>query len=137
MPVRVRLEIRSRDGSRRVLETALINTGFTSNSPDLALPVAIAERLGLWPAPHEAISVSVETGGGVVESYIVPQAVVVRVVTEDRVGREVVANALVNPFIDEILVSDFLAEELGIQIMFPRRGLWKFVDEDRLRESAV
>jgi len=51
VPVRVRLEIRSRDGSRRVLETALINTGFTSNSPDLALPIAIAERLGLWPAP--------------------------------------------------------------------------------------
>jgi len=37
--------------------------------------------------------------------------------------------------IDEVLVSDYLAEELQVQILYPRKGLWKFVDEDRVRES--
>ena len=79
--------------------------------------------------------VSLETGGGTVESYVVLQAVVVQVVTEDRVSKEVTANALINPHIDEVLVSDYLAEELQVQVLYPRRGVWKFADEDKTRES--
>lgn len=136
MPLRVRIEIRSRHGSSKLEAIALVNTGFTSETPDLAIPVAIAEKLGLWPPPGEALSITLETGGGVVESYVVPQAVVVKIVTEDRCSREIVANTIVNPYLEEVLISDCLAEELGIQILYPRRGLWKFVDEDRVRESV-
>jgi len=80
--------------------------------------------------------VSLETGGGIVESYVVPQAVVVQVVTEDRVSKEVTANVLVNPYIEEVLVSDYLAEELQIQILYPRRGIWKFADKEKIRENG-
>jgi len=94
---------------------ALVSTGFTSGSPDTAVPAALAQSLGLWPLREgEAVVVSPETGGGTVESYVVPQAVVVQVVTEDRVSKEVIANVLVNPYIEEVLVSDYLAEELHI-----------------------
>ena len=122
---------------KEIYSAALVNTGFTSETPDIAVPPSVAERLGLWPLPEGAILVSVETGGGVVEGYIIPRAVSVRVVTSDRASREVVANVLINPHLDAILVSDYLAEELGIQILYPRRGLWKFVDEDKVRESAT
>jgi len=132
----VRLEIRLREGEGGVTVKALVNTGFTSETPDLAIPVSLAERLGLWPKPRGAISVSLETGGGPVEAYIVPQAVRVKVVTRDRTSREVVANVLVNPYVREALLSDALAEELEIQILYPRRGLWRFVGEDKVRESA-
>ncbi|WP_237698220.1 hypothetical protein [Thermoproteus uzoniensis] len=51
-------------------------------------------------------------------------------------GRRRTANVLVNPHIDEVLISDYLAGELGIVILDPRRGLWKFADEDLARESV-
>jgi hypothetical protein len=123
-------------GTHRYHRVPSAGKRFTSDTPDLALPTALAERLGLWPRPGGgAVVVTLETGGGPVEAYVVPQAVLVRVVTRDRVSREVLANALVNPYIGEVLVSDSLTEELGIQMLYPRRGVWKFVDEDVLRES--
>lgn len=136
MPVRVRVLVRSRSSGRELACPALVNTGFTSDTPDLAVPLGLAERLGFWPLRGEALSVSLETGGGVAEGYLVPRVVTVKVVAEDRCSREVVANLLVNPFIDEVLISDYLTEELGIQILYPRRGLWRFADEDRVRESV-
>jgi len=135
VPVKLRLEIRSRINNKAITAKALVNTGFTGESPDLAIPLQLAKELGLWPPPQNAIVVSLETGGGEVEAYIVPQALIVKVVTEDRSSKEVIANALVNPYIDEVIISDYLAEELGIQILYPRRGIWKFVDEEKLRYS--
>ena len=135
MPVRVRVEIRSRYSTVVLTMLALVNTGFTSDTPDLAVPTSVAEKLGLWPNPPNALSASLETGGGIVEGYIIPQAAVIKVVTKDRVSKEVIVNIIVNPFIGEVLISDALAEELGIQILYPRRGLWKFADEDKIRES--
>lgn len=108
---------------------------MSSRPSFLALPINIVERLGLWPKPKNALSISLETGGGVVESYIVPQSVIIRVIAEDRVGGEVIANTVVNPHIDEVLISDALTEELGIQILYPRRGIWKFSDEEKMRKS--
>ena len=136
MPVRVRVVIKSRLSNVTLTTLALINTGFVSETPDLAIPLTIAEKLKLWPRPINALSASLETGGGVVESYIIPQAVSIQVVTNDRVSKEVLANVIVNPFINEVLISDYLAEELGIQILYPRRGLWKFIDEDKIRQSV-
>ncbi len=136
MPVRVRLVIRSRYSGKELMVKALVNTGFTSDSPDIAIPASIAAALDLWPRPREALSVSLETGGGIVESYVVPRALVVKVIAEDRTSREVIANALINPYIDEVLISDYLAEELGIQILYPRKGIWRFVDDKKERESV-
>ena len=51
-----------------------------TESPDIAIPVSTAEQLSLWPKPgQEVIKVSLETGGGIVEGYIVPQPLIVRV----------------------------------------------------------
>jgi len=136
MPVRVKLEIKSRYSGTVLTVLALVNTGFVSNTLDLAIPVTIAERLGLWPRPSNALSASIETGGGVIESYIIPQAVIVKVITDDRCSKEVIANVVIDPYIDEVLISDALAEELGIQILFPKKGIWKFVNEDKIRYSV-
>jgi hypothetical protein len=37
----------------------------------------------------------------------------------------------------EVLISDALAEELGIVILAPKTGLWKFKDEDKVRTSET
>jgi len=135
-PLRVKLRIRARHSGKEVTVKALVNTGFTSDSPEIAIPASLAQDLRLWPKPgEEAVMVSLETGGGVVEGYIIPQAAIVQVVTEDQMSREVVANTLINPYIEDVLISDYLAEELQIQILYPRRGIWKFTYEDKVRES--
>ena len=35
----------------------------------------------------------------------------------------------------EVLLSDALIEELGINIVKPKSGLWKFMGEEKLRKS--
>ena len=71
--MRIRLAISSISSGIELVVKALASTEFTSETPDIAIPIPIAERLGLWPQPREVLSVSLETGGGVVESYIVLQ----------------------------------------------------------------
>ncbi|MGC9118276.1 MAG: hypothetical protein ACP5I3_04695 [Thermoproteus sp.] len=113
MVVRAKL----RAGSRELETTALVNTRFEAPAPDLALPVEAARRLGLWP-PRRAKLVVADTGGGEVDMAYLEAAVDIEVE-----GRRRTANVLVNPHIDEVLISDYLAGELRIVILDPRRGL--------------
>jgi hypothetical protein len=107
-----------------------------SEEPDILMPSNVAKTLGLWPQPDGSLSIIFTTAGGEVEGYEVPQSVFVRVLAEDRASKEVLANALINPLTEDVLISDALAEELGIQILYPRRGIWKFSDEERARSSV-
>jgi len=43
--------------------------------------------------------------------------------TDDRVSEAVLANVIVDPLAEGVLISDMLAEELGVQILYPRRGV--------------
>jgi len=126
----VRVKIRLKAGSREVAASALVNTGFESPAPDVAVPIAVAKALGLWP-PARALFVSADTGGGEVEmAYIEAGAEL------ELEGRRLVVNVLVNPYIDEILLSDYVAGELCIIILDAKRGLWRFCNEDAVRQSA-
>jgi len=51
-------------------------------------------------------------------------------------GRRLVVNVVVNPYIDEVLLSDYVAGELCIIILDAKRGLWRFCNEDAVRRSA-
>jgi hypothetical protein len=61
----------------------------------------------------------------------------VRVLPEDRASKGVLANALINPLTEDVIISDALAEELGIQILYPRRGIWKFSDEESQKQRIT
>ena len=61
MPVRLRLGIRARHSGREAVVKALVNTGFMSDSPDIAIPTALAQNLSLWPLREgEAVVVFLE-----------------------------------------------------------------------------
>ena len=45
--VRLRLRVRGREGF--VDASALVNTGFETEAPQLLLPLRLASVLGLWP----------------------------------------------------------------------------------------
>ena len=138
MPVRVRVRLRSLRNGSVVIVSALLNTGFTSDELDIHVPRGLAEKLGLWPPPGNASLEVLDTAGGEVLSYFIPDAVELVVVDENdvEVSRRITCNVIVSLHEREVLLSDAVIEELGIEIISPKTGLWRFRGESRLRRGA-
>ena len=138
MPTYVRLKIRSMVNNRSIIVRALVSTGFRSESPDISLPIEVARRLNLWPPPENSYIIEAETASGKTSLYLIPRIFKVKVVVDDRETEETVANALINPYDNEILISDMLAERLKIQILYPKSGVWRLADDppNKTRKSA-
>jgi hypothetical protein len=134
--VRVRLRISSR-GGKEVITSALVNSGFEAETPQVLIPRSLAYELGLWPPPLDATLVEVGTAGGPVRNYLIPKALDVYVLTSDRVVGPIKCDVMISLLEYEVLISDALIEELGIIILAPKSGLWKFKDEDRVRVSEA
>ncbi|MHA1606698.1 MAG: hypothetical protein ACTSWP_04020 [Candidatus Freyarchaeota archaeon] len=127
MAVRVKLKVNS--GITEKTLTALVNTGFESETPDLLLPVTIAEELGIWPPTSSIMLDEYSTVSGSISLATLPKAVKVQAVSGDKASREVTCNVVVSPQESEVLISDMLAEELGIVILKAGRGYWRFIDD--------
>ncbi|PCN50686.1 hypothetical protein B6U99_03020 [Candidatus Geothermarchaeota archaeon ex4572_27] len=108
---------------------AVVNTGFRSPRPDIIVPPSVARTLGIYPPPEDALEVEADTGGGPVIVYLIPEILEVKVLAGDRESKTIVCNAVVNPLESEVLISDKLTEELGVQILYPSRGIWRFADD--------
>lgn len=137
MPVRVKLRLRARTGGRVVETSALVNSGFTTDRPQLVVPKRLAVELGIWPPPENAYVAELGTAGGPVRSYIIPESLEVQVVEEDRTSKVVVSDAVISGIEEEVLVNDVLGEELGIVLVKMASGKWRFMDDppDVIRES--
>jgi len=130
----VKLRIKSKVSGKEVVTSALVNSGFEAETPQLLIPRALASTLELWPPPPEAYLVEVGTAGGPVRNYLVPKAAEVIVETEDRRVGPVVCDVMISSIEYEVLISDKLGGELGIVIL-DLRGKWRFSDEDKVRET--
>jgi len=135
LPVRVRVKLESLRSNNSLVVSTLLNTGFTSDELDIHLPRDVAEKLGLWPPPSDASLEVLDTAGGEVLSYLIPRAVKLTVIEEDRVSKSIVCNALISLHEREVLLSDAVIEELEIEILSPKTGLWRFKGEDKVRRS--
>lgn len=135
MVVRVRLRLRG--SGRQVEVSALVNSGFEADEPQLILPLEIADRLGLLGEAGGLETFEV-AGGGRALGFRIREPIEVELVLGDRepVRASAVATAMSGE--QEIIVSDFLASELGIVLLDIRRGLWCLRDElgEKERESA-
>ena len=58
------------------------------------------------------------------------------VLTDDRVSEAIECSLVISPIANCVLLNDSAIEALGIIVVKPASGLWKFSDEDILRESA-
>lgn len=134
--MRVKLRIKSLRTNKEIVTSALINSGFEAESPQLLIPRRVAVELELWPPPQDAILIEVGTAGGPVRNYLVPRSVEVYVETQDRRVGPVVADVMISYYEYEVLVSDRLGGELGIVIL-DLRGKWRFSDEDKIRETEA
>lgn len=122
---------------KRCLESAaLLNGGFSSRSPSLLLPRAAA--LELFPEyPAGTRPLGAATAGGRISLRVAPVPAWVRVVTKDREGTRVRFQVVVSEAEDEVLVSDYGIDALGVKIERQGEGLWRFADEERVRPSVA
>ena len=127
-----RVKVRVRVGGLVVEEAALLNSGFESDEPDIVVPVEVAKLLGLWP-PRSASTAILETGGGETANPYYRACAELELVLEDRESRKLRVNVIVNPHVDEVVVSDYVAGELGIVLLDFKRGLWRLNDDPPLK----
>jgi hypothetical protein len=136
MGVRVKLRVSSDIGE--IEASALLNTGFEGEGPEVLFPLRAAELLGLWPSlPKGAEIRGFETPGGVVRMYYLRQAVKARAITEDRESNAVECSAIISEIEREILLNDKAIDEFGFIIESPGKGLWRFRGEGKDRESEA
>lgn len=115
---------------------ALLNSGFKSEDPNIVVPVELARRLGSWP-PKTANSALLDTGGGEVDLLYYESIAELEILVGDRKVDRVIVNIIVNPYVHEVSLSDYLVSLLGIIIVDAKRGFWRFKDdkESLLRHS--
>ncbi|MCS7128429.1 MAG: hypothetical protein N3E36_05300 [Sulfolobales archaeon] len=129
MAVRVRIRIRPRESSSHTEVAALVNSGFETEKPQLLIPTALARQLGLWPPPPSSYLVELGTAGGPVRNYLVPNALEIHLVVEDKVRGPVICDAILSHIEEEVIINDKLGEELGIMIIGLGSGRWRLIDE--------
>jgi hypothetical protein len=126
--VACRVKVRLRVGGRVFEGVAILNSGFETDGPDVAIPVHAARELGLWPPTARALA-ALETGGGDVLLPYYESCCTLELVLPDREPKAVRVNVIVNPHIDEIAISDYVASELGVILIDFKKGLWKLADD--------
>lgn len=130
----MRVKLRAPSTNREATVIALVNSGFEAETPQLLIPRALAEALGLWPPPPQAQLIEVGTAGGPVRNYLVTDSLEVTVEAADRAVGPVRCDAMISLLEREVLISDRLGGELGLVIL-DLRGKWRFSDEDKVRET--
>ena len=77
------------------------------------------------------------TAGCPIREYVVPNAVHIAVVTNDRETNEVICDAVISHIEEGVIINDKLSEELGIIILAAGSGKWRLIDDDinRVRTS--
>jgi len=131
MVVRVPLEIKYLGNS--LATSALVNSGYEADEPEIHLPLGFIERLGM--KHEEARSEKYKVVGAEVSTRILGY-VDVRINLEGRMAGWIKTRAVMVPGEYEVIISDALAEELGIILVKPKKGLWKLYGEELERESV-
>ncbi|MFZ8823956.1 MAG: hypothetical protein ACO2O0_07400 [Desulfurococcales archaeon] len=129
MAVRVRVRI-ARNG-KEIVASALANSGYESETPQVLLPIEAAEILNLWPPEKNLEETVFDTAGGPLRVWVASRAVKVKIVVEDIDMPFVEADAVISPIADEILLSDKMISELNIALEDPGRGYWRFTWEGK------
>ncbi|MEA2090678.1 MAG: hypothetical protein U9O89_08010 [Thermoproteota archaeon] len=129
MPVRVKLRVESKTGET-VEVPALVNTGYSSEEPEVLIPRGVAETLNLRPEIYEESRVEdYFTVSGRVRLTYIPAAVNLSVLAGDRTVGPVRAHATMSTTESDVLISDKLADKLKISIIKAGAGEWRFLDD--------
>jgi predicted aspartyl protease len=73
--VGVRIRVRIGYGNSSADTIALVNTGYETDVPEILIPIALAERLGIWPRlPENTTIETYRTASGLMKVYRIPGA---------------------------------------------------------------
>jgi hypothetical protein len=133
LAVRVRIRLERLEGRTGVETTGLANTGFESAEPEALLPVRVAERLGLWPAPRGAQSRPFESPAAAFSMITVPRSLRVRLLGSRR---GIVCGTVIAERETEVVLNDHLIEALGLDLVAPASGLFRVGRGGRIRRSV-
>lgn len=138
MVVRVRLRVFNRESGRGLVLTVLANGGAESDVPVIALNTDDASRLGLWPtSDYELVEVSLAARSSY--GYVVPKPVLLELMDDNEVLSRVDAVPVVDPDLEEPLITDITIDELGIVVLSFSKGLWRHASDppDKVRKSTA
>ena len=74
MAVRIKLRLRARASGEVIEVSALINSGFETDSPQLLIPMELARRLALYPPPITSSIIEIGTAGGPSRVFLIREA---------------------------------------------------------------
>ncbi len=117
MALRIPIKIKHKDIEIEV--KALLNTGFETDVPIVALPLTIASQLGLTPGEKRLY---IGPGRIVGEVYLAGKVMVF--VKTGNIIRSIEAYAIIEPREDEVILSDKAIAELGIIIDLKHNKWW-------------
>jgi len=133
----VRVKVRIICGSKSIDVSALANSGYESETPQILIPIPVAQTLGLWPPTQSFEETVFETAGGPLRVWIAPRICKSVVVAEDTISSEVDIDIVISPLADEVLLSDKTISEFQLVLEDVGKGLWRFRWEPttKLRKS--
>jgi hypothetical protein len=96
----------------------------------------IASKLGI--SSEELDVIEVELASGTTHNYITRRKYLVELLDDSTTLSSTHAYIAVDPYLTEPLITDATIDELGIQVISFKRGLWRHVRDpiDNIRRSA-
>jgi hypothetical protein len=130
------VRIKLSKNSKEIETNALANSGYESETPQILVPIKLAEELGFWPPTINLEESVFESAGGPLRVWIASKSIKVKVVA-DIETTWVEADLVISPLADEVLLSDKMISELKIALEDPGRGYWRFTWEpkEKIRKS--
>jgi hypothetical protein len=128
----VRILIEVKHDNNLIATSAFVNSGYEAYKPEIHIPLKLAKRLGF--KLEELKGEKYKVVGAEITAYELGK-VSVKVSVSNKAISWVEANAVTAPGEYEVIISDALAEQLGIEIVKPKTGLWRFHGESINRES--
>ena len=108
-----------RRGGREVQVDALLNTGFETDEPVVALPLTVASQLNLTPGGRRLY-----LGPGMMVGEVYLAGKVVVEVESGGSKRSIEAYAVIEPREEEVILSDRAIAELGIVVDLKHMRWW-------------
>jgi len=128
--VKVEVEIKCTLTKLSARVKAIANTGYETEEPEILIPASTARTLGIWPKlPKEANIREYRTAGGITRVVKIPESAEVTVLTEDRSLNSKEVSFVISELESDVLLSDMLLDKLGIELLKPGRGIWRFSDD--------
>lgn len=130
------MKVKLSKNSEEIETSALANSGYESETPQILVPIKLAEQIRLWPPTIHLEESVFESAGGPLRVWIASKSIKVKVVA-DIETTWVEADLVISPLADEVLLSDKMISELKIALEDPGRGYWRFTWEpkEKIRKS--